>query len=659
MSRLLPLFLTLGVKADQTVQYYYETQELNWNDARDFCRNAGRDLAAPRTGEEATQLFQDRPADFGTSRWTFRGYWIGFTTILDGSQWLDSNGNVPPLQPGVDGFNPMIDNTPGDHCAHGFNRATVPNDPLWGDFTCSQAIPFVCEERRTILSVGVCDGQSTWGDWAPTSQAPGATGFTMHSLCQTTVGAQGRRISLQSALPHTDQTVNLQLDQLSCNDADQDSGSCEPHEARFCCDNTPVSRCPSGCWEEDANGDCVIKDSCQVSVTCDTSGMNIQFPSDFFGAEFEFQDTANCQPALDGANYAYQQPLGQCGSTVTREADENNVDFIVFRKNVQALVRDPVQGTRMIDSNGNVLPIFRDVTSTLFSVSFSCTFPTSMEISAASVAVSGTQAPPTEDQTCPSTHPHSVSDGATCCSFEPAENENCPPEDSQPCTSPPCVDNTDVVITIASTQAPPANWDGSFDLKFYTDDTFATERSPSSCPVNFPHASADGATCCSTDAANCEGGLTFACPNAPTTSCTDYDASNGGIFVGEELFVRAQWTVAGLEDTLRYYISDCDVEDSVTDQSLPIVKSSCYAGAIGAQALGTAATNSKVVTTSSAFKYNAFTFDATSQANTQDLSCTMKFCIWDATTSTSDCNNVVDVGGTGTCPADRGFQYRA
>ena len=25
----------------------------------------------------------------------------------------------------------------------------------------------------------------------------------------------------------------------------------------------------------------------------------------------------------------------------------------------------------------------------------------------------------------------------------------------------------------------------------------------------------------------------------------------------------------------------------------------------------------------------------------------------------SDCNDVVDVGGSGTCPADRGFQYRA
>ena len=38
----------------------------------------------------------------------------------------------------------------------------------------------------------------------------------------------------------------------------------------------PVSRCPFGCWEEDANGDCVIKDSCQVSVSCSTAGMNIQ-----------------------------------------------------------------------------------------------------------------------------------------------------------------------------------------------------------------------------------------------------------------------------------------------------------------------------------------------------------------------------------------------
>ena len=38
-----------------------------------------------------------------------------------------------------------------------------------------------------------------------------------------------------------------------------------------------------------------------------------------------------------------------------------------------------------------------------------------------------------------------------------------------------------------------------------------------------------------------------------------YYLDNQGIYIGRELFVRAEWTITGLEDSLRYYISDCDV----------------------------------------------------------------------------------------------------
>ena len=64
--------------------------------------------------------------------------------------------------------------------------------------------------------------------------------FTMRSLCGTTVGSQARRASLQNGLPQTDQNVNLALDTLTCNDNEQNSGSCEPHEARFCCENSKL-----------------------------------------------------------------------------------------------------------------------------------------------------------------------------------------------------------------------------------------------------------------------------------------------------------------------------------------------------------------------------------------------------------------------------------
>merc|ERR1712176_776605 len=100
----------------------------------------------------------------------------------------------------------------------------------------------------------------------------------------------------------------------------------------------------------------------------------------------------------------------------------------------------------------------------------------------------------------------------------------------------------DVVVTISSTQAPPANWDGSFNLKFYSDQTYLTESNLSNCPFNYPHASADGASCCHNG--ECSGDI-FPCQNVP---CSDHDSGTGGIFIGDELFVRSQWTLTGLED---------------------------------------------------------------------------------------------------------------
>ena len=36
-------------------------------------------------------------------------------------------------------------------------------------------------------------------------------------------------------------------------------------------------------------------------------------------------------------------------------------------------------------------------------------------------------------------------------------------------------------------------------------------------------------------------------------------SAHGGVFIGQEIYVRAQWSMSGLGDSLRYYISDCDM----------------------------------------------------------------------------------------------------
>ena len=63
---------------------------------------------------------------------------------------------------------------------------------------------------------------------------------------------------------------------------------------------------------------------------------------------------------------------GQCSSTVAREQDANNDDVIVFRKSVDVQVADrDLAANRMIGSNGNVVSIVSQATSTRYSLQFS------------------------------------------------------------------------------------------------------------------------------------------------------------------------------------------------------------------------------------------------------------------------------------------------
>jgi len=159
------------------------------------------------------------------------------------------------------------------------------------------------------------------------------------------------------------------------------------------------------------------------------------------------------------------------------------------------------------------------------------------------------------------------------------------------------------------------SWDGSLTLKYYTDASFGTELE---------------------------------------------DASHN-VFIGSTLFVQSEWSVTSLSTSLRYYINSCKIKDVSTSRQLQIVKDSCYAGTISAVPLGTAAgtaLNDKVVTTTSQFQYTSFSFDTSQASNTQELTCTMEFCIFDESDGSNDCTlNHRD--GSASCPADAGYNYAA
>ena len=101
------------------------------------------------------------------------------------------------------------------------------------------------------------------------------------------------------------------------------------------------------------------------------------------------------------------------------------------------------------------------------------------------------------------------------------------------------------------------------------------------------------------------------------------------VFIGSEMFVRSSWTVTTLADSLRYYISQCTVREVDTQTSVAIVDETCYASAVGAAPLGSAAVDSptgKIVESNSDFKYKSFSFGSNG-AGRQELECTVNFCI--------------------------------
>lgn len=130
---------------------------------------------------------------------------------------------------------------------------------------------------------------------------------------------------------------------------------------------------------------------------------------------------------------------------------------------------------------------------------------------------------------------------------------------------------------------------------------------------------------------------------------TVLDAQTSTVYIGSTMFVQSEWSVSTLANKLHYYIDSCTIRDipdggGAGGVSVSIVKNTCYAGAVGAAAIG-----DKVVGQNAQFQYTSFSFD-TNSADDQELECTIKFCL---PTVTNDCPDLSAV----TCPTDAGFNY--
>ena len=69
-----------------SVKYHFFDQTKSWSSARDYCRQKGFDLAAPRTTGEAKKLLEEKTDDFGSSH-HFQGYWLGFKQNKSDKKW--------------------------------------------------------------------------------------------------------------------------------------------------------------------------------------------------------------------------------------------------------------------------------------------------------------------------------------------------------------------------------------------------------------------------------------------------------------------------------------------------------------------------------------------------------------------------------------------
>jgi len=191
---------------------------------------------------------------------------------------------------------------------------------------------------------------------------------------------------------------------------------------------------------------------------------------------------------------------------------------------------------------------------------------------------------------------------------------------------------------------------------------FAASTTAKSSTVTVkPHVAVSGSAAEATGDWTGSMSLGFFTDNGFGTALTN-DAHN--VFIGSTMFVQSSWSVTSLTSALKYYIDGCTIKDLSTPTTLvDIVKDTCYAQTVGAIPLGSAAGStavSKIVSDNSQFSYTSFSFD-TSGDDTQELECTIKFCVVTASDGgAADCPNLTIHNGAGTCPtAPAGFNFLA
>merc|ERR1712157_193335 len=80
---------------------------------------------------------------------------------------------------------------------------------------------------------------------------------------------------------------------------------------------------------------------------------------------------------------------------------------------------------------------------------------------------------------------------------------------------------------------------------------------------------------------------------------------NNQLQIGDEVFVKIEWAVQTLQQNVRFFVKDCQVEDELHSEtngnSIHIIKNSCYASAFNAKLHG-----DKTVQNEAFYSYRTF-----------------------------------------------------
>jgi len=131
-------------------------------------------------------------------------------------------------------------------------------------------------------------------------------------------------------------------------------------------------------------------------------------------------------------------------------------------------------------------------------------------------------------------------------------------------------------------------------------------------------------------------------------------ADGTNIFVGYPVYADVAWSIATLNNVVKYYINGCSVINTDTNAAVDLIKNTCYSSSLGARQLQA----DKVVQSSSKFTFIAFTIGAGDASQMETLvSCGIKLCL---VSDTACMDSVVSTDNS--CPADAAdapYAYKA